>query len=75
MEDAEESTRMVEAVSRARKELTQKKAREAFEKEHVQKREDLQSRLDEAARQMWDVRGFEFEAFTVFRSATQSLVK
>ena len=30
IEDAEESTRMVEAISRARKELTEKKAREVF---------------------------------------------
>ena len=54
MEDAEESTRMVEAISRARKELTQKKAREVFEREHEGKRRDLQSRLDGAARQMWE---------------------
>ena len=54
IEDAEESTRMVEAISRARKELTAKKAREDFENEHEQKRRDLQSRLEEAARRMWD---------------------
>ena len=54
IEDAEESTRMVEAISRARKELTEKKAREVFENEHEQKRRDLQSRLEEAARRMWD---------------------
>ena len=54
MEDAEESSRMVEAISRDRKELSEKKAREVFEREHASKREDLQSRLDEAARQLWD---------------------
>ena len=54
IEDAEESTRMVKAISRARKELTEKKAREVFESEHEQKRRDLQSRLEEAARRMWD---------------------
>ena len=42
--EAEESTRMVEAISRARKELTEKKAREVFENEHEQKRSDLQNR-------------------------------
>ena len=50
--EAEKSTRMVEAISRARKELTEKKAREVFEDEHEQKRSDLQSRLEEAARRM-----------------------
>ena len=54
IEDAEESSRMVEAISRARKELSEKKAREVFEREHASKREDLQSRLNEAARQLWD---------------------
>ena len=53
MEDAEELTRMVEAISRARKELLEKKAKEIFKREHELKREDLQSRLDEAARQLW----------------------
>ena len=52
--EAEESTRVVEAISRARKELTEKKAREIFEDEHEQKRSELQSRLEEAARRMWD---------------------
>ena len=52
--EAEESTRMVKAISRARKELAQKKAREVFEDEHELKRSDLQSRLEEAARRMWD---------------------
>ena len=52
--EAEKSTRMVEAIFRARKELTEKKAREVFEDEHEQKRSDLQSRLEEAARRMWD---------------------
>ena len=51
---AEECTRMVEAISKTRKELSEKKAREVFEREHELKREDLQSRLDEAARQLWD---------------------
>ena len=42
IEDAEESTRMMmEAISRARKELTEKKAREVFESEHEQKRRDF----------------------------------
>ena len=45
---------MVEATSRARKGLTENKAREIFEDEHEQKRSDLQSRLEEAARRMWD---------------------
>ena len=54
IEYAEESTRMVKAISRARKELTEKKAREVFESEHEQKRKDLQSRVEEAARRMWD---------------------
>ena len=54
MEDAEESTRMMEAISSARKELAENKAREVFEREHEQKRRDLQSRLEEAARQMWE---------------------
>ena len=54
IEDAEESTRIVSAISRARKELTEKKAREVFESKHEQKRRDFQSRLEEAARRMWD---------------------
>ena len=54
MEDDEESSRMVEAISRARKERSEKKAREVFEREYTSKKEDLQSRLDEAARQLWD---------------------
>ena len=44
--DDEESSRMMEAIARGRKKLAEKKAREVFE--------DLQSRLDEAARQLWD---------------------
>ena len=52
--EAEESTRLVEAISRTRKKLTDKKAREVFEDEHEKKRRDLQSRLEEAARRMWD---------------------
>ena len=52
--EAEECTRMVEAISKTRKELSEKKAREVFEKKHALKREELQSRLDEAARQLWD---------------------
>ena len=54
IQDAEESTKMVEAITRARKELAEKKAREVFKSEHEQKRRDLQSRLEEAARRMWD---------------------
>ena len=45
---------MVEVISGARKELTEKKVKEVFEDEHEQKRRDLQSRLEEAARRMWD---------------------
>ena len=52
--ETEKSTRMVEAISRARKELAEKKAREVFEDEQEQKRSDLQNRLEEAARRMWD---------------------
>ena len=52
--EAEECLRMVEAISKTRKELSEKKAREVFEREHALKREDLQSRLNEAARQLWD---------------------
>ena len=54
MEDDEESSRMVEAISRALKERSEKKAREVCEREHASKREALQSRMDEAARQLWD---------------------
>ena len=52
MEDAEESSRMVEPIFRARKELSEKKAREVFEREHELKMSELQSRLDEAAHQL-----------------------
>ena len=52
--EEEKCMRMVEAISRARKELAEKKAREVFGDEHQQKRSDLQSRLEEAARRMWD---------------------
>ena len=45
---------MEEAIARARKERSEKKAREDLEREHAPKREDLQSRLDEAARRLWD---------------------
>ena len=51
--EAEKSTRMVEAISRAQKELAEKNAREVFEDKLEQKRSDLQSR-EEAARRMWD---------------------
>ena len=54
MGDDEESSRMVEAISRARKERSDKKAREVFKREHASKKEDLQSGLDEAACQLWD---------------------
>ena len=47
-------TRMVKAISKTRKELSEKKAREVFEREYELKREDLQIRPDEAARQLWD---------------------
>ena len=43
--DDDELSRMVEAVRRGRKKRAEKKAREVFE--------DLQTRLDEAARQLW----------------------
>ena len=52
--EAEKSSRTVEAISRARNELAEKKAREVFEDEHEQKRSDLQSRLEEAACRTWD---------------------
>ena len=52
--EAEEPTKEVEAISRAREELAEKKAREVFEDDHEKKRSDLQSRLEEAARRMWD---------------------
>ena len=54
LEDDEESCSLEEAMARARKELSEKKAREDLEREHASKREDLQSRLDEAARRLWD---------------------
>ena len=53
LEDDEESVRMEEAMARARKERPDKKAREDLEREHAVKRVDLQTRLDEAARQLW----------------------
>ena len=54
MENDEESSRIVEAIARARKGRLEKRVREDFESEHASKREDLQNRLDEAARQLWD---------------------
>ena len=44
--DDEELSRMMEAIARGRQKLAEKKAREVFE--------DLQSRLDEAARRLWN---------------------
>ena len=44
---------MVGAVSRAREELAEKKARQVFKGEHQKKRSDLQSQLEETTRQMW----------------------
>ena len=44
--DDEELSRMMEAIARGRKKLAEKKAREVLE--------DLQSRLDEAARRLWN---------------------
>ena len=44
--DDEELSRMMEAIARGRKKLAEKKAREVFG--------DLQSRLDEAARRLWN---------------------
>ena len=52
--EAEESTRVVQVISRAREELAEKKAREFFEDEPEKKRSYLQSRLEEAARRMSD---------------------
>ena len=54
LEDDEESFRLEEAMARARKERSDKKAREDLEREHAAKGVDPQSRLDEAARQLWD---------------------
>ena len=51
--EAEQSTKVVEAISTAREELVEKKAREIFEEEHKRKISDFQSRLEEAARRMW----------------------
>ena len=45
---------MVEAIARARKERSDKMAREVFEKVYASKKEDLQSRLDETTRRLWD---------------------
>ena len=53
LEDDEESVRMEEAMARARKERSDKKARQDLEREHAVKRVDLQTQLDEAARQLW----------------------
>ena len=53
LEDDEESFRLEEAMARARKERLDKKAREDLEREHTAKRVDLQTRLNEAARQLW----------------------
>ena len=53
MED-EEPYRMEEAITRARKERPEKMAREVFEREYASKKEDLQSRLDEAAHRLWN---------------------
>ena len=51
--DDEESVRLEEAMARARKKRSDKKAREDLEREHAAKSVDLQTRLDEAARQLW----------------------
>ena len=53
LEDDEESVKMEEAMARARKERSDKKARQDLEREHAVKRVDLQTQLDEAARQLW----------------------
>ncbi|CAM9924595.1 unnamed protein product, partial [Ascophyllum nodosum] len=53
LEDDEESVRMEEAMARARKERSDKKARQDLEREHAVNRVDLQTQLDEAARQLW----------------------
>ena len=53
LEDDEEFVRMKEAMARARKERSDKKAREDLERKHAARRVDLQTRPDEAARQLW----------------------
>ena len=51
--EVEQSKNKVEAISRAREELAEKKAREVFEDEHEKKSSGLQSRLEETTRRMW----------------------
>ena len=48
--EAEESTRMVEAISKVRDELAERKAKEIFVEEYESKKKDSQGRLEEAAR-------------------------
>ena len=43
----------MEAISRAREDLAEKKTREVFVEEQEKKRSYFQSRLEEAARRMW----------------------
>ena len=47
---AEQSLKVVEAISRAREELAERKAREVFKEEH--QRSDLQGQVEETAQQM-----------------------
>ena len=51
--EAEQSSKVLEAISRAREELAEKKAREVFREEHERKRSDLQRQLEQTARRMW----------------------
>ena len=51
--EAEQSSKVVEAIPRAREELAEKKARQVFEEEHQRKISDLQNQLEETVRQMW----------------------
>ena len=51
--EAEQYSKVVIAISRAREELAEKKARAVFKEEHQRKRSDFQSRLKETARQLW----------------------
>ena len=58
MEDDEESSRMVEAIARARKERLENKAREDFEREHASKKEDLACSLSKSSLAFFSNRSF-----------------
>ena len=51
--EAEQSSKVVETISRARDELAEEKAGEVFKEEHQRRSSDLQSQLEETARRMW----------------------